>query len=191
MEKNIRKMVIISVYAAIVIIMTIIPFLGYINYGTPIEATLIHIIVILAGLSTGIWGGAIVGGVWGVTCLMRAFTSSAFLPFQNPLVSVLPRILVGIVAALVFMLLSKKFKLNKIISAVFAAILGSATNTVFVIGMLNITGGTVDSKLIVETFDMIINAWLTIQGAGELVLAAVVCPALYAAVNRVLSKENI
>ena len=59
----------------------------------------------------------------------------ATIVFTNPLVSVLPRILIGVVAGYTFMWLSKRLS-SKILSTGVAAVLGSLTNTVLVLGQI-------------------------------------------------------
>lgn len=101
--------------------------------------TIIHITVIVAALVLGPKDGALVGGVWGMITFIRAFvwptSPLATIVFTNPLVSVLPRILVGVVAGYTFMWLSKRLS-SKILAAGVAAVLGSLTNTVLVLGQI-------------------------------------------------------
>jgi len=67
--------------------------LGFIPVPTPGQAlTLMPIPVILAGLIAGPVSGALVGGLFGCFCLLRGFAP------PDPLVQVLPRLLVGVVA---------------------------------------------------------------------------------------------
>ena len=101
MAKNTRNLVLTSVFIALIVVMTVIPYTGYINYGV-IEITTLHLVVILGAVCLGTKTGTLLGFVWGVTCLLRAFTNPAWILFTNPLISVLPRIFVGMVAGLVF-----------------------------------------------------------------------------------------
>jgi uncharacterized membrane protein len=67
--------------------------LGFIPVPTPGQAlTLMPIPVILAGLIAGPVSAALVGGIFGCFCLLRGFAP------PDPLVQVLPRLLVGVVA---------------------------------------------------------------------------------------------
>lgn len=95
--------------------------------------------MIVAALVLGPKDGAIVGGVWGTIAFIRAFvwptSPLATIVFTNPLVSVLPRILIGVVAGYTFMWLSKRLS-SKILAAGIAAVLGSLTNTLLVLGQI-------------------------------------------------------
>ncbi len=104
-----KKMVLCAIFSAIIIVMTVVPYTGYINYGL-IEITTLHIPVILGAAVLGWKYGAVLGGVWGITCLIRAFTNPAWVLFTNPLISVIPRIVVGLVAGAVFGLLRRRMR---------------------------------------------------------------------------------
>ena len=137
-KQKLVKRVIIALFAAIIIIQNFIPFLGYIPLG-PLNLTIIHITVIVIALSMGPLYGGIVGGIWGVITWIRAFvwptSPLAAIVFVNPLIAILPRILIGIVAGGSFSWLKKR--LAKQSSAmVLAAILGSLTNTLLVLGQI-------------------------------------------------------
>lgn len=137
-KQKLVKHVIIALFAAIIIIQNFIPFLGYIPLG-PLNLTIIHITVIVIALSMGPLYGGIVGGIWGVITWIRAFvwptSPLATIVFVNPLIAILPRILIGIVAGGSFSWLKKR--LAKQSSAmVLAAILGSLTNTLLVLGQI-------------------------------------------------------
>jgi uncharacterized membrane protein len=86
--------------------------------------TLMHLPVILAGVFSGPLAGALVGLVFGI---------STYLEFPPPdlLVHLVPRILMGVVAGLVFVQARRRVSSSASISggAFFAAISGSLTNT--------------------------------------------------------------
>ncbi len=104
------------------------------------DLTLIHITVIVAAFVLGVRAGALVGGVWGgVITFIRAFvwptSPLATIVFINPLVAIFPRIMIGVVAAVVFRLVLSKT--NKAFAAMsLAAVLASLTNTFLVLGQI-------------------------------------------------------
>ena len=112
--------------------------IGMISFGV-ISATTIHIPVIIGAVVLGVKYGVILGGVMGVASLIRAATAPVTVLdplFVNPLVSVLPRILIGLVAALVYLLVMKIFKNKSTATPVasgIAALCGTLTNTIFVL----------------------------------------------------------
>ena len=92
-----KSMVRAGILCALIIVMTIVPYTGYISYGL-VEITTLHIVVAVGAVMLGWQYGAVLGFVWGVTCILRALTNPLWAPFVNPMVSLVPRILVGMVA---------------------------------------------------------------------------------------------
>lgn len=135
---NVRKMAVIGVLSAISIMMSMLPFIGYIPIG-PIKATIMHIPVIIGAIIEGPVVGATIGLIFGLTSLWSAITQPVTLSplFYNPLVSVLPRVLIGIVAYFVY---KGVYKVSKkvYVSGFIAGIIGSVTNTAGVLGMIYI-----------------------------------------------------
>ena len=178
-----KKMAAAGLLTALIVVMTIVPYTGYINYGG-IEITTLHIPVILGAALLGPWYGALLGGVWGVTCLVRAFTNPLWIMFTNPLISVLPRILVGLVAGLVMMSL-KKSKLKPTLSAAISAVAATLTNTVLVLSAIYVFGGMFTSyKVFFELFKTIIGTVIGVNGLIELAAALLLVPLVYNAVLR-------
>ena len=133
---NVRKMTVIGVLSAISIMMSMIPFIGYIPIG-PVKATIMHIPVIIGAIVEGPAVGATIGLIFGLTSIWNAITQPVLLSplFMNPLVSVLPRILIGIIAYYVYQGVYKVSK--KVYSSGFiAGIIGSLINTAGVLGMI-------------------------------------------------------
>ena len=186
--KKTKNLVLLAVFSALIVLMTVVPFTGYISYGA-IEITTLHIVVILCAILLGVRSGAIIGGVWGLTCIARAAVFAASSPvfeiFLNPLVSFVPRVLVGVVAAAVFALLKNKARLGDTAAAVISAICGTLTNTVLVLTAMFFLGDSY--KGFQDISALLKNIWLTmigINGIIELLCAVIVVPAVY----RVLSK---
>ena len=184
MNNKTKMMVITAIFCAIIIAMTVIPFTGYISYNGVLEITTLHIPVILSAVFLGAKRGAIVGGAWGVTCILRALTNPLWAPFINPLVSLVPRIIVGLVAGLVFAGLCK-IKCNKYVSAVITSIIATITNTVTVLFAFNYFGGMIkDFSGIFETIKGIYFTIISVNGTVELVAAAIIVPVIYKALEK-------
>lgn len=134
--KNTKDMTLLALMSAIIIVMLAIPGLGYIPLPF-MNATLVHIPVIILAIVKGPKLGAIIGLVFGVSSLLNALIRpniTSFI-FINPLVSVLPRILIGLITGLIADLLrNKKWKFN--LQNVIPAGIGSIVNTVGVLGMI-------------------------------------------------------
>ncbi len=187
-KSSLINLILVALFSAIVIVFTLVPNLGYISTG-PIEITTLHIVVIIASLFLGVKYGAVVGGVWGITCIVRAFVlgagSEIFKPFLNPMVSLVPRILVGLVAALIFCAL-KKTKLNDIFSATIAAAVGTLTNTVLVLSALYIFG--MGNQSFFDLFNTIITTIISLNGSIELISAIIIVPLVYKPLSKYVRK---
>jgi len=135
---NVRRMAVISVLSAISIVLSMIPFVGYIPLG-PVKATIMHVPVIIGAVVEGPLVGAAVGLIFGLTSLFKAFTEPTITSFcfMNPVVSVLPRILIGVVAYYVYTLIYKISK-KVYVSGFVAGVIGSLTNTIGVMGLIYI-----------------------------------------------------
>jgi uncharacterized membrane protein len=96
-DKKVLEMTTIAMFTAIIAIMTFVPWLGYITVGG-VAITLIHLPVLIGGIIGGKRVAITLATVFGVTSMIRSFITPDALNifFQNPLVSVLPRILFGI-----------------------------------------------------------------------------------------------
>lgn len=191
-SEELRSMVLCAMFAAIVIVMTVVPYTGYISI-TPagISITTLHIPVILCAIVLGWKYGAIIGGVWGIACLVKAFVEPipGNIPFQNPVISVIPRIIVGLAAAAVFALLIKKTNIEKHISAGIAAAAGTLTNTVLVLSALA-AFGALGETTVADTVKLIIETLVAVNGIIELAAAIIIVPLLYSAVSHFFTKKN-
>ncbi len=100
---------------------------------------IIHITVIVTALVFGTKYGSIIGGIWGVITFIRAFvwptSPLAAIVFVNPLISILPRILIGTVAGWLFKFLTLRTG-KRYLSMTVAAVAGSLVNTILVLGQI-------------------------------------------------------
>ena len=133
-----KAMVITAVLSAIIVIMGYTP-LGLIPLPT-MTATILHIPVAIGAILYGPKIGLILGTVMGFTTLSKALLAPVgpLDPlFINPLISVLPRALMGLMTAYVFIILHKGIKKMGMSVGITAAI-GSILNTVLTLGALGI-----------------------------------------------------
>ncbi len=152
-----KDMVIVALFAAIIIVMASVPFLGYIPLGV-INATVIHVPVIIGSVILGPKKGAFLGGVFGLTSLITNtvkpnLTSFAFSPFLSVqmaegnmyltlwyiiaslIICFLPRILTGVVPYYITKLF-KKFTKSEALGFGAAGLAGSFTNTLLVMNLI-------------------------------------------------------
>ncbi|HHX63068.1 MAG TPA: ECF transporter S component [Epulopiscium sp.] len=131
-----KEMVTAAVLSAIIVVLGYTP-LGLIPLPT-MTATILHIPVAIGAILYGPAMGLTLGMVMGLTSLSKAFiapTSPLDYLFQNPLISVLPRALMGVLTAYVFITLRKVIKKSSISVGITAAI-ASIANTVLTLGAL-------------------------------------------------------
>ena len=85
---NVRRMTVISILSAVSIVLSMIPFVGYIPLG-PVKATIMHVPVIIGAVIEGPVVGAAVGLIFGLTSLFKAFTEPTITSFcfMNPIIS--------------------------------------------------------------------------------------------------------
>jgi len=109
--------------------------LGFIPVPIPLigNATIMHIPAIVGGALEGPVVGLLAGAIFGVFSFLYAENPV----FLNPLVAVLPRLLIGVVAWAVFVGL-RRWSID--LASAAAGILGSFTNTVGVLGLAILFG---------------------------------------------------
>ena len=111
-------------FTAIIAAMTFTPYIGYITIPGMLSITTIHIIVIIAAIVMNNYlDGAIIGAVWGITCLLYAMyngTADSAI-FLDPKISVIPRILVGFLIVAFYRLSLFALK-NKVLNVIFKAV---------------------------------------------------------------------
>lgn len=93
-----RQIVNIGMLGAITVVLGMTP-LGFVPIG-PLNATTMHIPVLIAAFIQGPVVGAFVGLIFGLSSLFNAITRPTPISFvfYNPLISILPRILLGLIA---------------------------------------------------------------------------------------------
>lgn len=181
-RQQIQRSTIRSILIAIIILQDFVPFLGNLPVG-PLSITTMHVTVIIAAIVVGPVDGAIIGGVWGILTWVRAFVapSSPLAPLVmvNPLVSVLPRIMIGLVAGCLYRWLSRLSKQPRL-AMVIAGIAGSLTNTGLVLGAIALFYRT---PAVARAYGVnvghllpVLETIMATNGVAELIFAAIVVP---------------
>ena len=203
-KMDVRLMAQIALLAAIMIVMAFTP-LGYIPLPF-MNATTMHIPVIVGACLLGPKVGGVLGGLFGITSVVKAtiqpnITSFVFTPFysfspefsgnwMSLIVAILPRILIGVVVGLVFQGLVKLIR-NQTVSLAVAGVLGSMTNTIGVMGLIYLlfgeqyaaAGGTDPSLLLGVILGVVCTNGI-VEAIIAGVLTAAVCRALLAAFRK-------
>ena len=132
---TVRHMAVTGMLGAISVVLGMTP-LGFIPVG-PTNATIMHIPVIIGAIVEGPIVGMLVGLIFGIFSLIRSITAPTPISFVfwNPLVSILPRILIGLASYYIYKFFSKTTK-NEAVSIGITGALGTLVNTLGVLGMV-------------------------------------------------------
>lgn len=199
MTKNIsvKQLVLLGLFSAIIILQTFTPMLGYVKFFGVVDFTIVHITTIIgACLLQSVVLGGVLGGIWGVTSMLYAYSTAGILNplFYNPMISVVPRILVGMIASGLFIMLSKKF--NTVISGVVSAIFGTLTNTILVLSGFYLFGYQIIStafKLNASSTgtDPVVAVILSLIGTNtlaEIIAAAIIVPVIIVPLHKLMKR---
>ena len=196
-----------SLFTAIIIIMAMVPGLGYIPLGV-IRATIIHVPVIIGALVLGPKKGAILGGIFGLTSLINntfapTVTSFVFSPFytmgeihggvKSLIICFVPRILIGIVAYYVYKLVRKVMKNSKhsmVTALAISGVIGSLTNTLLVMNLIYLFFGESYAAVKEIAYEALYGTILTVIGTNG-IPEAIVSAILVTAIGRVFLKSRI
>ena len=173
-NKRVTDIAFAGIILAVMAILNFVPNVGYIRIipGT-FEITIIHIFVIIFAWLLGWKAGLLSGLAFGVFCWANAFIVGN-VAFQNPLVSVLPRVFFGFITGLVFDLtrLIKKPKLRYGIDVALCAGV-TVVHTMLVLLMLYIA---FNQETVFETYMKTMFASMVINFPVEVAAAAVIAP---------------
>lgn len=197
-SRKVLDMSLAGIFTAIIIAMSVVPFLGYIPLGF-MNATIIHVPVIVGALLLGPRYGAYLGLVFGITSLVKAtltptVTSFVFSPFitiggysgnlWSMVIAIVPRVMIGIVAYYVYVLMMKllgKMKLGQTVSLWAAGVAGAMTNTLLVMNGIYIFFGesyaAASNQVTARIYDVILGIILGF-GIPEAILAGFLATAI-------------
>lgn len=169
MNLSVRKIVMSGILGAVTILLGATGW-GFIPVPTPAgHATIMHIPTILGGVLEGPVVGLVSGAIFGVFSLLRP--GAAF--FTDPLVSVLPRLFIGVTAYFTY---AATKKINTILACVLAGVVGTATNTILVLGMATLRQYIPAEVAVSVAF---------VHGIPEIVVAAILTVILVKGIQRV------
>ena len=100
-NKRVTDIAFAAVIVAVMAILNFVPYVGYLRIIPGFEITIIHIFVIIFAWLLGWKAGILSGLAFGVFCWANAFIVGS-VAFQNPVVSVVPRVFFGFITGLAF-----------------------------------------------------------------------------------------
>lgn len=184
-----KELAFIGIFAALVIVLQAIAEISRL-LGLPMSLALGLIPVLVAAQLKGPKVGAAVGLVFGLTSMTLAIIAAASMPIArvtiNPLVSVVPRILVGVVCGGVYKLSARNAvsKPRRIFNSVAATLSGIITNTALYLGMfLAFAYGRTFEETTID-FKWVLASVVALNTVVEVVAFTLIVPAV------VISVEN-
>ncbi len=192
-----RRLVQLAILVAIMLILAFTP-LGYLKVGA-IEITFMTIPVVIGTILLGPPAGAFLGGVFGLTSFIQCFGMSAFgsaLLGINPiftfLVCMVPRILMGYLAGLIFQVIAPHDK-TRILSFAVSSLSGALLNTILFVGLLMLFFGYTDYMVAMRGglgLLAFLAAFVGVNGLVEAVVAFVLGTAISKALVQFLPKPE-
>lgn len=210
-SQNVYQMVLLAIFTAIIFLLAFTP-IGLIDLPL-IKATILHVPVIIGAILLGARKGAFLGGVFGLTSLIKntltpsalSFAFSPFIPvpgsshgsFWALIICFVPRILVGVTPWLVYRLSRKLLKRRNAGTQTggiaVAAVAGAFTNTILVMGLIFLVFQGAFAAIKGIPTDAVLSVILGIvagNGIPEAVVAGVIAPAVCVPLLRILKLEH-
>lgn len=175
-----RRLALTGAFSALVIVLVVTNF-GIIPIGAIASITILQIPVILICMFGGLPDGLVVGAIFGLSSLIRAAMcpSGAIDPlFVYPWNSVLPRMMLAVVAWGVWKLLNKIPHMPKIVSAGLTGFIATIAHTLMVIGCIYIFNGNAVREVMQMGYWALIAA-LTFNATLEALASTIICVAVY------------
>ncbi|MDC7219598.1 MAG: ECF transporter S component [Spirochaetales bacterium] len=179
---DLRKITVAGVLSAVAVVLGITPF-GIIPWFSGASITIMHVPVIIAAILEGPIVGMIVGLIFGVSSLIKAAVQPLGILdpyFTNPLVSVLPRILIGLVTWAIY----RGIKRWELPAVIIASVLGSLTNTILVVGSLGLFANINWEEMLGISYWPLFGTIFVANGVPEAIGAALITTAVVVAWKR-------
>ena len=190
-RSNLGKMTRLAILTAIILIMAFTP-LGYLHIG-PLSMTLIMIPVAVGAITMGPGVGAFLGTVFGLSSFVQAFGLDSFAtmlfsfnPFYYFLLTMVPRVLMGLLCGLIFLAFSKKDSLRPV-GFVVSSFSAAALNTILFMSALVLFFLPYEEVFVLpdHSFKTVITAMAIMVGVQGLV-EALICTVVGAAISAAL-----
>ena len=184
--KKQSKIAQVAIFFAIMLVLHLLSSVIFNLFPVPIKPTIIHIPVIIASILYGPKVGAILGALMGVisvvtntvVLLPTSYLFSPFVPNGNLsslLIAMLPRILIGITPYYVYKSMKNK------VGLVLAGSIGSATNTIFVLGGIFLLFSNVYNGNI----QLLLASVISTNSIAEMIISAILTVAIIPALEKV------
>ena len=196
-----RHLVLTALFIAIILIQSVVPWLGTLPLGAfaiGAAVTIITFTVAIGAMVLGPRAGALLGFVWGAYSLWHAWTSApsiGALIFRNPITAIVPRMLVGLIIGYLYWRFVKNRPMGQ--QTIWLAGLGALSafvNTFFVLSITWI-GFTVMHTTAFGIPDSGLANYLIVSIAGfngvfEIIVVAILVPLIGIPVLTFFNRQN-
>ena len=177
-----KKLTLTGAFSALVIVLGI-TRLGFITLSATASITILHIPVILICMLAGLPEGLFVGATFGILSLIQsAMSPSGVLDpfFVNPLCSVLPRMLIAVIAWALWKALNLIPHMPKAVSAGITGFVTTVAHTLLVLGCIYIFKETDVKEALGGMGYFALVAACGVNAVLEAAAATIICAAVYA-----------
>ncbi|MCC5890285.1 MAG: ECF transporter S component [Alkalibacterium sp.] len=192
---NPHRIALLGILTAIILIQNFVPFLGNIPIP-PLNPTIIHITVIVATLTMSTTDGIIIGTIWGLTRMFRAYTMPAspldLMLWTNPMIALVPRMLIGLFTGWSYKLSHKLLPNKDKVALASASVVGSFTNTIFVLLFIYLFYGEPYAQAIdvdISNLAAALAAIVGTNGVGEAIAAGIIAPLIVIPLRKITHKK--
>lgn len=192
---NPHRIALLGILTAIILIQNFVPFLGNIPIP-PLNPTIIHITVIVATLTMSTTDGIIIGTIWGLTRMFRAYTMPAspldLMLWTNPMIALVPRMLIGLFTGWSYKLSHKLLPNKDKVALASASVVGSFTNTIFVLLFIYLFYGEPYAQAIdvdISNLAAALAAIVGTNGVGEAIAAGIIAPLIIIPLRKITYKK--
>jgi len=201
MRLTTRRLAVIGMLGAVAIILQLTPLGFIILPWSPARATIMHIPVIIAAVVEGPVAGMLVGLIFGAFSMYNAAfnpTSPISFVFLDPIVALLPRLLIGVTSYYAYLVLKGVLvkwlneKAAAVIASGLAAIIGTLTNTIGVLSAIylrHVVEFAEGLGLAIETAGAAILSIGVTHGIPELIVAVLIVVPVVQGVSRLYGKQ--
>ncbi|MGL6059030.1 MAG: ECF transporter S component, partial [Culicoidibacterales bacterium] len=177
-----------AILSAFTMVLALTP-LGLIPINPAINVTIIHIPVIIAAIVVGPASGMIVGLVFGIFSMINATVNPSLLSpiFLNPLVAVLPRVLIGLVTGYVYLAITKVTKKPLApVTVGIAATAGTIMNTAGVLGLIYLFYGNFVYEVTGVAVGPFLLTLIATNSIPELIVGVIIVVVVIKALSRTI-----
>ncbi len=188
-REGIQELTIVTLLVALIVMFTL-TGIGFLDFGGIFQFQIVHIPVIIGVLISKSWKGPLALGLsMGVASWYTAMISAAWYApvFQNPLVSILPRVLFALSGYYLFNIL--KTKISTYPAGVAAAISATVIHSLLVFVAILTTGNLSVYYDNGASFSQFVTIFFGTALLIEIAIAAIVAPPTYKAVLSFLGEE--